>query len=80
VSYKDGLLAMYGAEEFVLGLEVSAECGGSWVCDGQRGKAVEVRISVTLDADETAEGGDRSTLVMIAPNDKRLYLSMIVSI
>jgi hypothetical protein len=52
-----GLLAMFGAEEVVLCLEASAECGGNWVGGAQRREAVELSISVTLNADATVEGG-----------------------
>jgi hypothetical protein len=52
-----GLLGIYGEEKFVLCLEVSAECGGNWAGEGQRGKAAEVSVSVALDADEISEGG-----------------------
>jgi hypothetical protein len=36
--------------------ESNAECGGNWVGEGQYMKAVKMCVSVTMDANETAEG------------------------
>jgi hypothetical protein len=39
---------MYGAEEVIIYLKVSAECGGNWVGEGYCGKTVEVYVSIIL--------------------------------
>jgi hypothetical protein len=53
---------MHGAQEVVLYLELSEECGADWVGEDQSGKSVDVCITFMLDASQAAEcGGSVST-------------------